>query len=798
MEGHFEIQLLGPPQLRWQERPFALSRRQARALLFRLAAESQPIPREKLADLLWSETSPAKARRNLTRLLSYLRGQFPHPDLLQTGGTTVSLNHGMVRSDAFLFSELCRSDDHEAWQSAVSLYRGPFLSGFILDESREFESWQSLMGRHFEELYLKTLRRLILGGSDGPAQAIGYAGLYLAVDDLAEDIHRQLITLYGQTGDRGAALRQYEECVFVLERELGVEPLPETRAAYEAARDDRLPALPEKKPRPQWATLPGLDLSLTGRNDALQALAEAYDRFSGGGVIFVSGEAGVGKSRLMQEFATRSEALVLSGNNQAESSAVPYQPLIQALRQALASPSRWAQILPIWLAELSRLMPELPDHFPGLPPPLDVEPQQAQARVFEALWQVFASLAGESPLLLCLDDIHWADESTRGWLGYAAGRLSGSSLCILATFRTQQRTVLQEMQRSLQRSGLMAEVALGGLSQTAVAALFQQVYEEPTAAKALAARIHSATGGNAFFVLETMRELLETGRLDEPPADLPLPATVREAVLRRAARLSPLAQQILEITAVLSPSLTFPAICEASGRDDLQTAQGLAELEAHQLLLADRDHFVFHHALARDAIYQNISDWRRRLLHRRAAAALVHDAVPDNEQLTLIGEHYALAGDLLLAVDYYRQAAAAASAVFAFQEAVLNLQQAINLADEMSAPAVLLSGLYESLADNLAAGAEFLKAEAAYRTALEMTRDSSPLRLAELECKLAKTLPPQQREDEAELLYQGALAHLENPSLTANKEQRQNIRLNILLGLLDVLYFQLRPELMTR
>jgi len=243
MEGHFEIQLLGPPQLRWQERPFALSRRQARALLFRLAAESQPIPREKLADLLWSETSPAKARRNLTRLLSYLRGQFPHPDLLQTGGTTVSLNHGMVRSDAVLFSELCRSDDHEAWQSAVSLYRGPFLSGFILDESREFESWQSLMGRHFEELYLKTLRRLILGGSDGPAQAIGYAGLYLAVDDLAEDIHRQLITLYAQTGDRAAALRQYEECVFVLERELGVEPLPETRAAYEAARDGRLPAL---------------------------------------------------------------------------------------------------------------------------------------------------------------------------------------------------------------------------------------------------------------------------------------------------------------------------------------------------------------------------------------------------------------------------------------------------------------------------------------------------------------------------------------------------------------------------
>jgi predicted ATPase len=349
------------------------------------------------------------------------------------------------------------------------------------------------------------------------------------------------------------------------------------------------------------------------------------------------------------------------------------------------------------------------------------------------------------------------------------------------------------MQRSLQRSGLMAEVALGGLSRTAVASLLQETNGEATDMKGLADKIHKATGGNAFFVLETIRELLQTGRLDETPADLPLPATVREAVLRRAARLSPLAQQLLEITAVLSPSLTFPAICETSGRDELQTAEGLEELEAHQILLAERDQFIFHHALARDAIYQNISDWRKRLLHRRAASALLYDAIPDNEQLALISEHYALAGDLVLAVDYYQQAAAAASAVFAFQEAVLNLQQAINLANDLPESTDLLPGLYESLADNLAADGEFLDAEAAYQTALDTTQDSNPLHLAEIERKLAATLPPQQREAEAETAYRAALARLDG---APSSRQLQTTRLNILLDLLNVLYLRMQPEAM--
>ncbi|MFN2252724.1 MAG: hypothetical protein ACK2U6_00685, partial [Candidatus Promineifilaceae bacterium] len=246
----------------------------------------------------------------------------------------------------------------------------------------------------------------------------------------------------------------------------------------------------------------------------------------------------------------------------------------------------------------------------------------------------------------------------------------------------------------------------------------------------------------------------------------------------------------------LSPSLTFAAVRETSGRDELQTAEALEELEAHQILLAERDHFIFHHDLARAAIYQNISDWRRRLLHRRAAAALAPYAAGDNEQLSLIGSHYESGGDLLPAIHSYRQAAAAASALFAFQEAAQDLRRAIALVDEVPESLPLISHLYEELAENLAGAGEFSDATEMYLLALDMAQDDNPLRLADLERKLAATLQPQQREDEAEHHYYAALRRLEKPRSDMNSRRRQEVRLDILLELLEVFYLQIRADAM--
>lgn len=788
----FWIRLLGTPAITWQSQPFTLARRQARALLYRLADDLHPAPRDRLIFLLWPDIPETTARRNLIRLLSYARQALPQPELLLSDNTAVALNPDLVGSDTAQFARLCAADDAIGWETAVSLYRGRFLNGFTLPGSPEFDYWLSQTQRQYERAYLAVLRKLATAKADMgdyPA-AVKYAQRYLADDDLAEEIHRQLITLYAAQGDRSAALHQFEQCTIVLERELGVPPLPETRAAYEAARDGTSAPAPKLLAKPEWTTLPGLDLPLIGRDEAWQALTEAYCRYQNGGVIFISGEAGVGKSRLMQEFATVQTGLMLTGNSRATGQALPYQPLVQALRLALPLRDRWSRTLPIWLAEVSRLLPELRAHFPNLPPPIEVAPQQAQARLFEALTQVFCSLATDSPLLLCLDDVHWADEATLGWLEYVTNRLAGRGICILGTYRSHRAGRLANWRRALNRAGLAARVRLEGLSETAVAELLHRAGVVQAAAQPMAGRIHTATGGNAFFVLETIRELSATGRISDDSANLPLPQTVRDAVLRRVARLTPLAQQVLAVAAVLSPDLRVETLVETSGRGEPETIDSLEELLGCQLLRAGGNDFHFQHDLARQAVYEEISPWRLRLLHRRAAETLARLPAPDEAGLpATLARHFEAAGEVTQAIDYYRQAATLAQRLYAHQEAIAYLRRALTLSQESTTDPMGVARLYESLADSLTYAGQYAAAEDSYRLSLSLASDKDQLWQAELHRKLAGTLTPQHCYDEASVIYKKALETLGDWPLF-HRVEWQTAWLDIQLDLLNSLFYQ--------
>jgi len=622
-----EFRLLGPPQITWHNKSFTLPRRQARALLFKLATSQHPISKDTLLVLFWPETDDVTARKNLSRLISYLRYQLPRIDMLSVQKDSIGLNYDLAWSDALAFKDFCNSDDAGSWASAIALYRKPFLSGFNLSNNLDYEHWQSQNQQLFERLYLSTLSRLVVAKRrEGDNQAaIRYAQQYLETDDLAEEIHRDLIDLYATTGNRNAALKQYEICVEVLERELGISPLPETHASFESALhgDPGKPAtFRHPSIKPTWTVFPSLDLPLIGRDTAWQELESAYQRMCTGGVIFISGEPGVGKSRLMQEFASGQSGLVLTGNNHATGQALPYQSIVQALRLALPVQERWIGIPSIWLTEISRLLPELRAQFPNLSPPVDGPPLQTQSQLFEALTQCFRGLAKDSSLLLCLDDVHWTDEGTLGWLQYLANRSEESGFCIFATYRTNEAESLVEWQRELRRAGHVTNVRLDGLSELAVAELIQEAGVNQETAAILAARIYAATGGNAFFVLETIRELLETNRLADQSTVLPLSPTIREVVLGRVNRLSPLSRQIAATLAVLSPLLTLDIVIEVSGRSEFETENSLEELVNHQLLIADGQEFRFQHDLTQQAIYEEIRPWRQRLLHERAAKGL--------------------------------------------------------------------------------------------------------------------------------------------------------------------------------
>lgn len=342
------LALLGAPAITWAGSPLPLLRRQTRALLFRLASELRPVSRAHLCYLFWPDTADAAARRNLTRLLVLVRRALPQPSLLVANNELVTLARDRTWCDAALFVELTKTANpalrRQALGQAVELVRGPFLDGFALPDAPEFEAWMDGERHIWERRTLDALAALIEAHSAAReyAAAIAAAQRYLQVDDLAEDIHRRLIALHAMAGDRTAALRQYERCAVILERELGVSPLPETRATYEAVRAGEM-VLPERAPdsfpplalaappqpaeaSPFAASIPAPLTTLVGRTQET-AEVTALLRRADVRMLTLSGPGGAGKTRLAIEAARQAATAFADG-----AAFVPLAPLRDATR----------------------------------------------------------------------------------------------------------------------------------------------------------------------------------------------------------------------------------------------------------------------------------------------------------------------------------------------------------------------------------------------------------------------------------------------------------------------------------
>ncbi len=720
-QAQLEIYLLGPPKVMYAGRALAIPRRQTRALLYRLAARLEPVPREQLCFLFWPDIPESNARRFLTHLLTHLRRVLPFSEALRDTGDQIGLDPERVWSDTATFEKLCgslgRADATasspggrvaevvrrgQGLEQAVALYRGPFLSGFSLPKSPEFETWAAEEQRVYERVYLRALAVLL---EERVAQgeqhvAIAYAQRYLETDELAEDVHRRLIELYAATGDRCAALRQFEHCATVLERELGVSPLPETRAVYRAILEDR--PMPQVATRPAWTTLPGLHTPLVGRDEAERQLQQAYGRAHAGhgGVVLISGEAGIGKSRLMQDFATplQERGLVLVGAGCPETQMMPYLPIVQALRTALDAGKGKSPVplvpflrsLPqVWLVEASRLLPELRAIYPDLPPPLPAEPEEARNRLFEALSRLILGLAVSplllrtaAPLLLCLDDLHAADKATLAWLAYLGPRLRSSPLLVLGTYRSEEAETVAELRHSLARSSVLTELKLSGLDEAGVLQLLRHLMGSLPGAEAFACRLQRLTGGNPFFVLEMLRALMETDQLAGALAgvELWLPDTVREAVGARVDRLSAVARQVLEAGAVVGTGFDLDVVRLVAGRRELEVVDALDELVARRLLVEEPSGYRFQHDVVRWTVAASLSPVRQQLLHRRAARVLER---LDPNAVAVLAYHFEYGGELGKALDYHDRAARHAAALYAWREAEEHQTRMLELLERM-------------------------------------------------------------------------------------------------------------------
>ena len=668
-----ELRLLGVPSVSQRSVQLALPTRKAIGLVAYLALEG-PTERSELAGLLWSDFDPETARKNLRQELHRLAAT-PINAMLLVTPTTVGFR-APPETDVARFRRLAAAGDLEGARDA---FGEPLLSQFELRGASGFDDWL-IASREALSLerngVLERHAGALEAGGDHRAALETYLEL-LEADGLRERYHCEAIRLHARLGEREAALAQFERCRKMLRSEFGLEPLPQTVAVAERVRagEPQKPIDP-----PAQSNLPPLETPLVGRQNVWDRLERAL---GAGRTVIVSGEAGVGKSRLLREFAA-TRGRFHTNRGQPSDAGVPFATLSRSMREVLMLEpdlelSDWVR------RELSRLVPELSGE---VAPPLGSEADRL--RLFEAFVEFLRAAYGRFDLLLS-DDLHDFDASSLEMGNYAAARLTSMGLArpALASVRFEALAPpIRAQLEQLARAGQVELVELEPFQQADVVELVERLSGQRTAL--FSHRLCQATGGNVFFLLETLRYLFEAGELRARPGggwatpydeatedyrELPIPSSVREAVLARVERLGPATRRLLDVASLAGEPFALETLAGASALSEWEALEALERAAGSRLVREVEGRHRFAHDLVRRALADDLGGDRRRLIHRRLAASLEREGGTP----AVIAAHLELAGRDADAARWWIRAAEAALGVYALRDALAHYGRALEL-----------------------------------------------------------------------------------------------------------------------
>jgi DNA-binding SARP family transcriptional activator len=669
-EPPLRVRLLGGLDVRLGEasvRPLESARAEsllAYLLLHRDAAQ----PRQRLAFLLWPDSTESQARTNLRHVLHNLRRALPDADrLIDVGPRTLRW-----RADAPLWLDVAVFEQAVAegrLEEAVQVYTGDLLEGC-------YDDWLLEERERLGQLHRDALERLAAQMEERGewSGAIGYAERLLRQDPLREETCRLLMRVCDASGDRARALRAYHVFEATLQRELGIEPSAATREAYEAL----LPVAPEPRPQERGpASLAGPPL--VGRKPErarLTALWRAVERGTAQ-LVLVTGEAGVGKSRLVEELRSW---CAHGGAVTAEARAYPAEGTM-----AYGVAAAWLQSEPIamrlrrldsvQLTELARLLPELLAEVPDLAAPEPLPESEQRQRLFAALAAAI-SPAG-APLLLVADDLQWCDAQTLRFVHYLLRAEPGARLLVAATARREEidaRHPVSELVAALQALERITEIGLERLGRGETGVLAERIAGRSLSEPEID-RVYDESEGNPLFVLEGLR-----ARRDAAAGAGP--GKMQAVIASRLAQLSEPAAELVGAAATIGREFTAQVLASASGMDEQAFVRGLDELWRRGLVRAHGpDAYDFSHGKIREATYLALSPAQARHHHLRVAQALAH--APAGEAgvvASQVAAHYEGAGADEEAVAWYLRAADAAQRLHANADAVRFVEGALELA----------------------------------------------------------------------------------------------------------------------
>jgi DNA-binding SARP family transcriptional activator len=663
------------------------ARKKSAALLAYLAFHPGKMhARDNLAALLWGDASDQRARHSLRQALVTLRRALSGTtaSCLVEQGDNVGLNPVAVDVDVVLFEQLAADDSPEALDRAATLYRGDLLEGISVDEP-PFEEWLRAERERLRELAVEGLAKLLghLARTGAVDRAVPVAVRLLGLDQTQEAVHRTLMRLYARQGRRGQALRQYQECLEILERELGVEPEAETRQLYRELLQTPPRATRPEEPlrRPEHVATSGP--ALVGRAVELVMLRQRLDESRQGraAIGLIQGEAGIGKTRLVEALVSEAIAAgshVILGRAYESEQVLPFGPWVDAFRNGHVVPGSIEELEAPWRKQLSRLFPELGE------PKREPAATEDYVRLFEAFARAIQHLAAPHPLVIVLEDLHWADDMTLRLLASLGRRMLDWPVLVLGSLRVEHvmdAPILRQALTQLGRQPRFFSSTLGPLSEMETVTLVRSLLRagtEEVIIQRFGERVWRASEGNPFMVLETVRAIQGEEPVDWEREVL-TPPRVRELIAGRLERLTDRGRRLAGVASVIGREFDFTLLGQAAELSAPETAEGVEELVGRRILHIVGERLDFTHERIREVTYNGLLAPYRRRLHEAAARALeeMHHGDPTPHALAL-GRHYYAAEIWDLAYRHLTQAGTSAAARSSHREAVACFEQALD------------------------------------------------------------------------------------------------------------------------
>ncbi len=639
------ISLLGHLRMSYRgaEYAFAAHRRTLALLSYLLIHRSAPVRRDFLAFTIFPDVEESEARVQFRRNLHILQRNLPpsdHEPWILASSESVQWNPAAPSViDMVEFEERLEADPAEG----IELYSGDLLEGV-------YEEWISPERERLRVRYLAALTELMHAARRERrfAAALDYSGRILAADPLREDAMRASIATRYESGDRAGALAEYNEFALRLRSELGAEPMPETTVLRDAiARGAPIDVATAVEVRGAEALGASFNIPLAGRTDALEKLHAAWVRAARGhgGAVFVSGEAGIGKTRVVAELARRIEsegARILRGGTPALEDA-PYQAVSEAIGSAGALLGT-ISVEPIWLRVVADICPQIMTFCGALPDAPAVATDRAQPRLIDGVARLFGALAEVRPTLVVLEDFHSAGIASAEMLRVLVHRATAQRVLYLVTFREEEvpRTHhLRKVRQELSGTSAASSLSLQRLAPEEIASIVRSIVPETVDRPEVAERIHRQSEGHPLFATQLAVDYVERQgiRSDTPPG------TLDDVIVARLERLSEPARRCADVAAVVGPEFDIELVGGVLGWVEAEIVGALDELLERQLVreASNRARFsyVFSHQLVRVAAYARIDAERRRRYHLlvgRAMEAL--DAAPEENLAVELAGHW--------------------------------------------------------------------------------------------------------------------------------------------------------------